>query len=192
MNYSKIIKDVQKKISPQAKKLKTDKFLAAITEEFTKNSIEVDFSKKDVLKEIPPNPGIYFFEADFSDWSYSWNDFIPIFGGMWRNKREILGTSPLFYNGKAKKVLKKYKKDQKIPFYLGIRQNLQDRIKEHIFGTTTKTTSALKLKDRALDLAGITFHVSYVVIDVPEELHFILKIIESALRKKLFPIVGKQ
>ncbi|WP_322970683.1 hypothetical protein [Faecalibacter sp. LW9] len=131
--------------------------------------------------------GLYMFEIrnngnfeDIQDWKI---DFIT----KWNDDDFFVKSVPKIIKERIKN-LNKY--EEWIPLYIGKSQTVGSRIKEHIYLTFNKTTSALKLNARH-NLKGETFRISVAEINV-NNYNWIVPVLENELRKKLNPIVGKQ
>lgn len=77
-----------------------------------------------------------------------------------------------------------------MPVYLGKSKNVARRVLEHINLPLEKTTFALKLKARpAMALRAFRFHALELKV---ENYDIIAPALESALRNRLHPLIGKQ
>lgn len=83
------------------------------------------------------------------------------------------------------------------PFYIGKSEKLGSRIKEHLNHPSQHTTYGLKLKERTEFLKNNQIEVGYWTLPemegVPREIRqFIITNLESRLREKMKPWIGKQ
>lgn len=137
--------------------------------------------------EIEGN-GVYFIEIknnnnfpDFKSWvenfRLEWED--PLY------KRRFVS------NLKKNRIKNQNDKfEEWIPLYIGKSQNIRSRVWEHIYKRLDQNTFALKLNERE-HAKKETFRLS--VIQLPtENYNMIMPVIESTLRKKLNPIIGRQ
>lgn len=138
-------------------------------------------------KEIE-GEGVYFIEIknqhhfpDFKSWvenfRIEWED--PLY------KRKFVS------NLKKNRIKSQNDKfEEWIPLYIGKSKNISGRVWEHIHKRLDQNTFALKLKARE-HARKETFRLS--VIQIPtENYNMIMPVIESTLRKKLNPIIGRQ
>jgi len=80
--------------------------------------------------------------------------------------------------------------DEWIPLYIGKSNNISGRVLEHIHKRLDQNTFALKLNARE-HAKKETFRLS--IIQIPtENYNMIMPVIESTLRKKINPILGRQ
>ncbi len=134
-------------------------------------------------------PGIYLLEvsnfsktSDFGQWS---EDFLK----KWQHddyKRKFTPNS-------RKMRLKAHLQSSKfewVPLYLGKSRNIGKRVHQHIHLGIEKPTFALKLKARK-NIHDLTFRLSFIKIDV-KNYNVIMPLIESQLRNRINPILGRQ
>lgn len=131
--------------------------------------------------------GLYKFEIknngnfeDIHDWK---NNFIS----KWNDDEFFVKSVPKIIKERFKNL---NKNEEWIPLYIGKSQTIGSRIKEHIYLTFDKTTSALKLNARH-NLKRETFRISVAEIDVINY-NWIVPVLENELRNELNPIVGKK
>lgn len=141
------------------------------------------------LQSIENSYGIYLFTIDMSLFS-NFNELEELWLG---------GENPPLYTPKV--IKKNYNKCNAIqpgliPLYLGKTEKLQTRLDNHINGKRDSKTYSLKLKQRKnIDLKQIQLAYYKVGFDneiCPEIKQLYLTTLEQKLRKKLFPLVGKQ
>jgi hypothetical protein len=131
--------------------------------------------------------GIYFFEIknagtlDKAQW-------IEEFNLLWniQHLKEVIW----FPGIKLRRVRAHTSFSEWIPFYIGKSIYVGRRINEHIHQSGLQHTFSMKLKARQ-NLRGWQFRVSWIPLDV-HNYEMIAPAIESALRDKLNPIIGKQ
>ncbi|AEV34370.1 hypothetical protein Oweho_3421 [Owenweeksia hongkongensis DSM 17368] len=145
-----------------------------------------DTSNDDSLSKLN-HMGVYLFEvekdidqADFESW-------YEIFKEKWEDEEYPKKHTP--------KLIKKRKnaserKDSWIPLYIGKSQDIQARINEHLTVGFDQSTSALKLNARK-NLVGYRFRLSFIRLIV-DEYGAIMPVVESALRERDKPILGRQ
>lgn len=74
--------------------------------------------------------------------------------------------------------------------YIGKSNNINGRVREHIHKRLDQHTFALKLNERE-HAKKETFRLS--IIQIPtENYNMIMPVVESTLRKKINPIIGRQ
>lgn len=142
-----------------------------------------DYSNE-CINKIPKGKGVYLFELKK--------------GGRTIDEIKDLWEDPLneFKKFNSPKIIKKRlkiqeeKEDEWLPLYLGKSETLRQRIKEHIELSYDKGTYALKLQSRT-NFNEFEFRISVIEIEI-ESYDCIMGFIESYLREKYNPIVGKQ
>lgn len=141
------------------------------------------------LQSIENSYGIYLFTIDTSLFS-NLNELEELWLG---------GETPPLYTPKV--IKKNFGKCNAIqpgllPLYLGKTEKLQTRLDNHINGKRDSKTYSLKLKQRNnIDLKQIQMAYYEVGFDneiCPEIKQLYLTTLEQKLRKKLFPLIGKQ
>ena len=143
------------------------------------------------LPVLPDQPGVYYFEAKFN---FTTADGLASFGRQWGAIRGDAhdGKIPRYYPARAKHHLADLEAGRPIPFYLGKRESIVDRIKNHINSPLESGTYALKLRARPHLINDVAFTYSFKAFDVPPTAYYGVELIEAELRKILNPIVGKQ
>ena len=91
---------------------------------------------------------------------------------------------------KKKRIAKHKSLKEWMPLYLGKSSNVGKRILEHINLPMDKRTFALKIKSRS-NIEELSFRVSVIRLNV-SNYQFIAPPLESGMRDKINPIVGKQ
>ncbi|NWL03681.1 hypothetical protein DM790_22920 [Flavobacterium collinsii] len=151
-----------------------------------------DFTLDNCTERIPwedmKGHGVYFIEiknqnhfSDFKSWvenfRLEWED--PLY------KRRFVS------NLKKNRIKNQNDKfEEWIPLYIGKSQNIKSRVWEHIYKKLDQNTFALKLNARE-HAKKETFRLS--IIKLPSNnYNIIMPVIESTLRKKLNPIIGRQ
>ncbi|MEZ8472923.1 hypothetical protein AB6C60_03455 [Vibrio cyclitrophicus] len=140
---------------------------------------------------LPSNPGIYYFEAKFNFKDY---EYFEDFGNSWgviRSKNLPKGVSR-YYPSRAKNHIYRLKQGKYIPLYLGKRDNLSDRIINHLDGSEESGTYALKLRSRPELLSGVELRYIFHEFNINPRAFFGVEVIEKALREVFNPIIGKQ
>ncbi len=187
--------------------LKKDDFLDSCIKKLKEQTLEIVFDEDNPQKfageNISNTHGIYMFWADFSKWVAgpcdSLQALLESFEDKWNNKNgcEKCINFPQVYKTRVENLIKQNKGNEPvvakdIPFYLGKAEKVAKRIKDHFNLEATNTTYALKLNARAESLKGIKFKVAWLPFDVSDDEYFVVSKIESLLRDKLNPIIGKQ
>lgn len=83
------------------------------------------------------------------------------------------------------------KLNQWIPLYIGKSKNISKRLQEHVFSKDMNAkTYALKLSHRK-NLMGKSFRITAIEVNV-KNYDLILPVLESTLRNRINPIIGRQ
>lgn len=143
------------------------------------------------LPVLPQGPGIYYFEAKFK---FTTPSELSEFGQRWGRARAETqdGKMPRYYPSRAEHHFAALKAGEPIPFYLGKRESIADRIKNHLELPLNSGTYALKLRARPLVIRDVEITYSYQSFEIPLTAYFGVGLIESELRKILNPILGRQ
>jgi len=131
--------------------------------------------------------GIYLFEIKNTELNPDARVWMAAFKTLWRHPDYDRKFTPGI---KAIRTKTHSLINEWVPLYIGKSRNVGNRINEHIIKELTKTTFAMKLKARK-NLYGSIFRVKILKMDV-ENYDVIVPFLESVLRDKLNPIVGKQ
>lgn len=131
--------------------------------------------------------GVYLLEVKNEGGHKNFNSWFNNFEKFWNNEEYIKKKSPKIIKSRVK--MHKDLKDW-IPIYIGKSKEVGKRLKEHIFLELNKTTYALKLKERT-NLNNFTFRIQTIRVDV-KNYDTIMPVVESELRNKICPIIGKQ
>lgn len=162
--------------------------LARFLRESQKN---LNLSENEENPVLPDKPGVYYFEVKFN---FLTPTALTEFGNQWgriRSKNHD-GNIPRYYSERAKHHFEDLAAGKPIPFYLGKRKSISDRIKNHIESPLDSTTYALKLRARPHLINDLEFTYSYQAFDIPPTSYYGVELIEAELRKILNPIIGKQ
>ena len=143
------------------------------------------------IKEIPwgtlKYPGIYLIEIKNNGEFKSFDLWIKKFKTEWEDEKYLKRFTP---NLKKKRIKKHSELTEWIPIYIGKSKQIEGRIHEHIFKELNKTTFALKLNARE-NLINETFRLSTIRCEV-YNYNSIIPVIESELRNRINPLIGKQ
>lgn len=146
---------------------------------------------KEHIPEIPWGtlnyPGIYLLEIKNNGKFDSFETWVNDFKKKWEDEAYRRWFTP---NLKKKRIEKHTSLEEWIPIYIGKSKRIEGRVHEHIFKELTKTTFALKLNARE-HLQSEIFRLKTIKCEV-ENYDLILPIIESELRDRINPLIGRQ
>lgn len=165
--------------------------ITALAQYLRETQKALDLGADDELPALPQKPGIYYFEAKFK---FSTAAELDEFGERWGKIRAEAhdGNIPRYYPSRAEHHLAALAAGKPIPFYLGKRESIADRIKNHVESLLNSKTYALKLRARPDLIRDVKITYSYQSFEAPSTSYFGVGLIESELRKALNPILGKQ
>lgn len=131
--------------------------------------------------------GIYLLEIKNNESFDSFQKWVDHFKNEWENDLYLKQFTP-----NLKKIRIRAHKELAtwMPLYIGKSKNIKIRIHEHIFKDLEKTTFALKLMARK-NLKQEIFRLKTIKIEV-ENYDAIVPRIETQLRNRINPIIGKQ
>lgn len=188
-----ILLGVDKKISRQLRKIQKDSFAKELICEFDRNVLPVHIGgNNNALVDIPDGHGIYLFEAKFRKEKVQRETFVEYFNSLWNKDRASIIHYPAIIKSRIALVQKNFNKKQWVPIYLGKTEHLNRRINAHINLGPDKKTFALKLAARKKTLCYVSFRVKYIKIRNTQETQILLSKIETVLRRKIGPILGRQ
>lgn len=143
------------------------------------------------IPEIPwgtlKYPGIYLIEIKNDKKFSSFESWVVNFKNEWEDEKYLKCFTP---NLKKKRIKQHTNLEEWIPIYIGKSKKIEGRIHEHIFKELHKTTFALKLNARE-NLENDKFRLKTIKCEV-DNYDLIVPIIESQLRNKINPLIGKQ
>ncbi len=146
---------------------------------------------KDHIEEIPWGtlnyPGVYLLEIKNDNIFNDFTSWVSNFKSQWEDEKYVKNFTP---NLKLKRIKKHSQLEDWIPIYIGKSKRIEGRIHEHIFKELHKTTFALKLNARD-NLVNSRFRLSTIKLDLTNY-GALMPIIESKLRNKINPLIGKQ
>ncbi|HFS0969467.1 TPA: hypothetical protein ACHY2P_006395 [Pseudomonas aeruginosa] len=165
--------------------------ISELARHLRKEQKALSLGANDKSPALPDKPGIYYLEARFK---FSTAEELAEFGERWGRIRAEAheGNIPRYYPTRAKHHLRALAAGKPIPFYLGKRESIADRIASHIESPLSSGTYALKLRARPQLLNDLELTYSYRAFDVPLTSYYGVELIEGELRKLLNPILGKQ
>lgn len=184
---SSFINDISNAWNPIQKSL-----VAEITTQFQEdinNLPEIHFNEPIldcIINDIPAAFGIYCFYIKFSK-PMGKSDFQE----LW-DKDEIENQPKV-----SLMRLREFEKDTWTPLYVGKSENLNKRVHQHLNLDKT-STYALKLKRRASLNKIASYKVVYYSFEVSDNvldkslIQFVITNLESKIRNKIEPIIGKQ
>jgi len=147
---------------------------------------EIDFSTP-LIDNIPNDFGVYLFQFypneqfDINDFKKNWKSHdSPIHAPIISKSRIQFDNHKKWY-----------------PFYIGKTEKLSNRINEHCFQESAKTTYGLKLSHRKELILNAKFCFSYFRITDDKTLNknaiqFVMTNLEREIRNKIKPWIGKQ
>lgn len=144
-----------------------------------------DLYDKDKVRKQNYN-GLYLIEVSTKGHK-DLNDWINYFVGVW--DRDDFSKS-FTSTTKIRRIRKHSKLKKWMPMYLGKSSNVASRLLQHIELPKEKRTFALKFEARN-NIQGIKFRVSVIKLNSCNY-GFISSHLESGMRNRLNPIVGKQ
>lgn len=139
--------------------------------------------------------GIYLLWADFSRWDRGrdhWDALFREFLDKWDRPTEKISYFPKSNRGRCKTSLGAYEPGTMVPFYLGKSEKVGSRVDQHLYLAPGKRTYALKLAHRSSLLSGIDFEINWLPLATTRDNYFLVSRVESLLRDRLNPIIGKQ
>ena len=131
--------------------------------------------------------GIYLIEIKNNGKFFTYNDWVQNFKSEWEDNQYVAKFTP---NLKKVRIRAHQVLSEWMPLYIGKSKNIGSRIHEHIYKDLEKTTFALKLMAR-VNLKNETFRLKTIKIEVVNY-DAIIPRIESQLRNRINPIIGKQ
>lgn len=193
MNVIEIVEKTFRDANSIARKIEEHEVLEKVLGHFEDNVQEIDLNDTDWIKEISTGKGIYFFEIKFPSSEKAWAEQIKLFGENWKIWKESkTGVVPEFQLGRSEIISNTTTNDDWLPFYIGKRENVRSRIREHTLGIKNKKTGALRLNERKSELAKYSFRLSYITFELSKEEYKLMIYLENGLRNYLMPIIGKQ
>lgn len=132
-------------------------------------------------------PGVYFFEIQNNHGCENISNFLSEFKDKWEFPEYKYCFVP---NTIAKRLICHTAPMDWVPLYIGISKNITSRLQSHLYMPMTATTFAMKLLARK-NLVGYNIRISAIEINVTNY-DLILPKIESFLRNKFNPIIGRQ
>lgn len=138
-----------------------------------------EYEKSELTSLKKKHQGIYIFylcKKKLSDFEKKWN------------ASKIEKHSPKIIKDRIKEHTNTNK--EWIPLYIGKSEKIKNRIEEHITKKKESTTSSMKLRERKMFDNDI-FAVRVISLET-EKYGIIAHYVESVLRKKIKPIVGKE
>jgi len=165
--------------------------LIALEKQLRSTLRPIDLGRPEILDERCAGIGLYYLEARFP---FHTLDELEEFGTKWGRIRAPNNppAMPRYYASRASNHTGRIGAGDYIPFYLGKRTDLKDRLSQHIFGKATSKTYSLKLQSRPAVIADVEFRFGFLPIPVHEDGYFCVGLLEHALRDRINPIIGKQ
>lgn len=148
--------------------------------------------EREYFANIIEKKGLYLFEIKIAESieEVDLEKFLENIVDLWNDETNKIINSPA--------IIKKRIKERKtstdniwLPLYIGKSQELKSRIIQHIFSPASEKTYAMKLNQRT-NLNNFTFRVRTINLDYITNYDFIVPYLESHLREKYNPIIGKQ
>lgn len=132
-------------------------------------------------------PGIYRIDISTTESACNVSEWIERFRIEWEHDDFKKKFTP---NLKKKRIAFHTVLPEWMPLYLGKSKNVSSRVLEHIHLPLEKTTFALKLKARPeMEKYRLRLHVLPVLV---QNYDLIVPALESALRNRFNPLIGKQ
>jgi len=170
------------------------KIVSSLEDEIAKLNFEkiCDFQlNKQQIPEIPwgdlKYPGVYMLEIKNKGNHSSFKSWIDDFRIIWEDEKYMKHFTP---NLRKKRIKEHDKLEDWIPIYIGKSRNIEGRIHGHIFKDLYKTTFALKLNARE-NLKDETFRLSTIKCEV-KNYNLVVPLLESRLRNRVNPVIGRQ
>lgn len=131
--------------------------------------------------------GIYRIDISTLDEACSVSEWIDKFRLVWEQEKYMKKFTP---NLKKKRITKHKTLTEWLPLYLGKSKNINKRVLEHINLPLEKTTFALKLNARH-EMKNYKLRLCALHVPV-KNYNLIVPALESALRDRFNPLIGKQ
>lgn len=171
------------------------------------------------VNQLPTTAGLYFFEINLQSFykdhidsyiktkpytsitnSDKRNYFYTILNILWMSNTERMNSKypklikkRFEYHFKLRPYKNNFENNDWIPLYLGISQNIQERILEHInCDTDTFSMKLSHLSKTAFKEIPMRISISEIPNITLNRRYMIVKEIESILREELHPLVGRQ
>lgn len=131
--------------------------------------------------------GVYLFEVNSVGNFDTLQTWLDDFRNRWHDETYKPKFTPNF---KKKRMERHSDLKDWMPLYIGISKNIGDRVRTHIFKELDKPTFAMKLNARK-NMHEEWFRLSKIKFDVVNY-DVIMPVIESVLRDRINPLIGKQ
>ena len=188
------MKELQAAISETyvaASKIASVEHVLALESKLRSSLVEFTLTADNEFENIDSGPGVYFFDIQFP---FKTERELYEFAKAWGTKGAASlqrGTSRS-YPTRVKQQIARVEAGEPISFYLGKNKNIRSRVKGHLTGKAEQGTYGLKLLSRTALLKECKLRASGVSFQIVPEAYFCVQLLESALRERLHPIVGKQ
>lgn len=150
-----------------ASKIEADDVVDRVLHHFETHTRAVNLDNLDWIEDISTGKGAYYWRIKFPQSDKPWPEQIKTFGENWQCwKAKKPGNTPKYQTQKSARVANSTNQGDWVPFYLGIRDNIRSRIREHINGPTNLGTGALRLGDRKMELAEFSIQLSHITFDI--------------------------
>jgi hypothetical protein len=174
-----------------ARNVATDEHIKSICQHLQKSTKVFPLKKGHQFTDLSTKSGLYLFEIKFPfKTELEFSEFLMRWGS--KGDKGLQKATSRAHPSRAAKHIEKVKGGEFIPLYLGKNQNVQTRVQQHLDGKAESGTYGLKLLTRSELLAGCELQVSYVTFDIGSDAYFCVEFLESAVRKAIHPIIGKQ
>jgi hypothetical protein len=149
------------------------------------------FELNEKLEDIPwailTHPGLYLIEVRNKKDFTVFEEWLSDFKLRWEKEDYFKKFTPNF---KIKRIKAHNKLEEWIPLYIGKSKNIKSRLHGHIYKELHKPTFAMKLLSRE-NMKEETFKISVINLKLTNY-DAIIPVIESQLRNKINPLIGKQ
>lgn len=169
----------------------TPEHLAWIMSELHRSLAPIRLEPTQTFECISACPGLYYFDIAFP---FRTDSEFDHFLERWGRKGggSLQTATARAYTKRASQHKEKVRLGQPVPFYIGKHKNIRSRVTQHLTGSSESGTYGLKLLSRSELLKGCTIRVGGVALVATREGYFCVEFLESALRSRLHPVVGRQ
>lgn len=190
--YSEVNDSAPAKIKIMQRIIKLDEHLSTLFTDFQNVANELSMDEICGLEDeetiaLQKYAGIYRIDVSSANFTSDLPSWIEEFRAEWEHNDYVKKFTPNF---KLKRIAYHKELTDWMPLYLGKSKNVGKRVLEHINLGLEKTTFALKLKARP-SMQKRCFRLHALRLPV-KNYNLIVPALESALRERYQPLVGKQ